>query len=300
MKTAITIVLFLCAGFLQGQTDPLPIPTNAMWQMAWQSLLDGDHGTYAYSINGTTSVNDTIYYQVEQFSYCGDNIPTTPLMLIREESGKWYSRLNEVEPDELLFDFTLEEGESVTLETCFNLFPQPQTLTVVDIEDITMYDGSIRRMWTLIYDETSDFAGNTEYWIEGIGNMYIGLVHSLSFSCIDLTEWLHCYFENDDRKFPSYEFPAGIDCCNTVSISEQSTITSISLYPNPTSDELTIQGPLPISSIEISDFVGRIIYTSQPNNPIVEVDTELFSSGCYLVSIQTEKGTIEISKFIKQ
>jgi hypothetical protein len=300
MKAAITFVLFLCAPFLHAQTDPLPIPTNATWQTAWQSLLDGAHGTYAYGINGTTSINDTVYYRVEQFSYCGDNIPTTLVMLIREDSGKWYYRLNEVEPDELLFDFTLEVGESVTLETCFNLLPQPLTLTVVDIEDITMYDGSIRRMWTLIYDETSDFAGNTEYWIEGIGNMYIGLIHSLSFTCLDLTEWLHCYFENDDRKFPAYEFPAGIDCCNTVGISEQSTTMSISLYPNPTTDELTIQSPRSISFVEISDFVGRIIYSSKANSSLVTVNTELFSSGSYLLTVIDEQGTIQTSKFVKE
>lgn len=299
MRSVFTFILLFFTKLIQAQTDPLPIPTDATWQMAWQSMLGSEHGTYAYHINGTANVNDTIYYQVEQFSYCGDNIPITPLMLIREDSGRWYSRYNAIEGEKLLFDFTLEVGESISLETCYNFFAEPQTLLVTAIEEITMYDGSIRRMWTLVYDETSDLAGNTEYWIEGLGNMYIGLVHSLSFSCVDLNEWLHCYFENDDRKFPSYEFPSGIDCCNTVSISEQLTKLPISLYPNPTTTELTIQSPTQISLIEISDLSGRIIYTSQPNATIVKVNTELFSKGCYFLSTTTEHGNIETLKFLK-
>ncbi len=299
MRTIITFILLVCAKFLKPQTEPLPIPINAIWQMSWQSMVSSDHGTYAYRINGTTSVNDTIYYQVEQFSYCGDNIPITPLMLIREDAGKWYSRYNEMETDELLFDFTLELGDSISLETCYDFFAEPQTLLVTAIEEITMYDGNIRRMWTLVYDETSGMAGNTEYWIEGIGNMYIGLVHSLSFTCVDLNEWLHCYFENDIRKFPTYEFPVGIDCCHTVGISEQSTKISISLYPNPTSNELTIESPLQISSVQISDITGRIIFTSQPNSTIIKENTDLFSTGCYLLSATIENGTIITLKFLK-
>ncbi len=299
MKTLLCVALVVSSLSLAAQTDPLPIPMNATWQMAWQSMLNSEHGTYAYRNNGTISVNDTIYYQLEKFSYCGENIPITPIMLIREDSGKWYSRHNELEEDELLFDFTLEVGESVTLETCFDFFAEPQTLEVTAIEEITMYDGSNRRMWTLVYDEASALAGNTEYWIEGIGNLQIGLVHSLSFSCVDLNEWLHCYFENDDRKFPTYEFPFGIDCCNTVGISEQLSDKSISIFPNPTTIELTIQSQAQISSIEISDLTGRIIFTSQPNTTLIKVNTEAFPTGCYFLCITIENGTVEALKFMK-
>jgi len=299
MKTILTIILIVFAKFLHAQTDPLPIPLDATWQMAWQSMLSSEHGTYAYRINGTTSINDTVYYQIEIFSYSGNNIPVTPLMLIREDSGKWYSRYNEMDSDKLLFDFTLEVGEIVTLETCFDFFAEPQTLVVTAIEEITMYDGSVRRMWTLMYDASSDLGGNIEYWIEGIGNMYIGLVHSLSFTCVDLNEGLHCYFLNDDRIFPSIEFPSGIDCCNTVSILEQESEKSISIYPNPTTTELTIQNLLPISKVEISNLFGGIIYTAQPNNLLVRVNTELFPTGCYFLSAITDTGTVETIIFVK-
>lgn len=293
MKTIMAVLVFVTSNFLHAQTDPMPLSLDATWQMAWQSMLSSDHGTYAYRINGTSSVNDTVYYQVEKFSYCGDNIPITPLMLIREDSGKWYIRYDEMDSDELLFDFTLEVGESISLETCYNFFAEPQTLVVTSIEDITMYDGSVRRMWTLVYDDTSDLAGNIEYWIEGIGNMYIGLIHSLSFSCVDLNEWLHCFLENDNRKFPSYEFPTGVDCCNTVGVVEQQLDGSISIYPNPSTTEVTIKNEVPISKVEIFNPFGSIIYTAQPNNAIVSVNTEFLPTGCYLISITTDTGTVK-------
>jgi hypothetical protein len=72
------------------------------------------------------------------------------------------------------------------------------------------------------------------------------------------------------------------------------------IYPNPTNDELYIQCATPISSIEIFDITGRIVYTEQPNAIGATVNIKSLSTGCYFLSAKTETGKIAALKFLKE
>jgi hypothetical protein len=282
MKTLFTIILFTFAKMITAQTDPLPLPTEGTWQMFWTTYLPPfSYGLYSERLADTVSINDTLYYEVLTFSYCGEAIEPEVQSYIRDDMGKWFVRQSPLEPEQLYFDFTLEVGDSIALSTCWGILPQPQILWVTNIEEITMYDGSTRRMWTLAYDENSDipFLGNIEYWIEGIGHRYIGLIHPLSFSCIDLTTSLHCFLDNGDRKFPSEEFPVGIDCCSPVGI-EENEGAAMSLYPNPAQTRITVNSKSLISEIEILSLPGKGILHFYPNTTNVVVDIEALAAGC--------------------
>jgi hypothetical protein len=256
--------------------------------MFWFTYLPPfSHGLYSERLADTVSINDTLYYEVLTFSFCGEAIEPEVQSYIRDDMGKWYVRQSPSEPEQLYFDFTLEVGDSIALSTCWGLLPQPQILWVTNIEEITMYDGSTRRMWTLAYDENSDipFLGNTEYWIEGIGHRYIGLIHPLSISCVDLTTSLHCFLDNSDRKFPSEEFPEGIDCCTPVGIVEND-IPMLTIYPNPAQSHITLYSKSVISEIEILSLPGKGILHFYPNTTNVVVDIENLALGCYICKIR--------------
>lgn len=72
------------------------------------------------------------------------------------------------------------------------------------------------------------------------------------------------------------------------------------IYPNPTNDELNIQCATPISSIEIFDITGRIVYTEQPNAIGATVNIKSLSTGCYFLSATPETGKIATLKFLKE
>lgn len=296
----LSLALIIATPMMHAQDEPLPLSPNSTWQMFWYSMIDfSDHGTFAYHLLEEVNINDTLYYPVEKYSYCGENLPPLIITYIREDSGKWYQRQSETEMDHLLFDFTLEVGNSVVLNECYGIVEEPETLWVTGIEDMVMYDGTTRRKWTLEYDANSFYAGNEEYWIEGIGNMYVGIISGLSHTCIDLNTNLHCFFEQEERIFPSYEFSAGIDCCTPLGIEETTINETILLFPVPANNNLNLQSSKTISKIEISDLAGKIIFTSQANTKFDVLNVEWLAKGYYVLSVTMHDGTVETLKFLK-
>jgi sugar lactone lactonase YvrE len=71
---------------------------------------------------------------------------------------------------------------------------------------------------------------------------------------------------------------------------------SISIYPNPASNELTIAAPISLLSIFITDMIGNAIYTQRCTTRKVKIDIAEFPAGIYLIRIN---GT-EVRKFVKQ
>jgi len=298
MKSILNITLALTTHLLSAQTEPLPLSTASTWQMYWLSMVSSDDETFAHRLLSEVNFNDTLYFPVEKFSYCGDAIILDIEFYLREDSGKWYQRYNQNDFEKLLFDFTLNVGDVVSLHSWDGTYGV-QTLQVISIDAVTMYDGSIRNQWTLQYSENSDLAGYTEIWIEGMGNQSTGLIHSLSLTCIDLNTVLHCFLELEERLYPAYEFPEGVDCCTPVGLTETLASAEIILSPNPATSELNIQCAASIQSIKVSDLTGRIVFSSQPYNSSTKICIESLSTGCYLLSVASENGTIETLKFIK-
>ena len=301
MKTLLTLLLFVIVNSTFAQSDPMPIPLNSVWLMEWRNpFMPWLVGTNAYRINGTVTVNDTTYYQIEYFDYCEGKTSVGSSGLIREEAGKWYYRYNTEGSELSRYDFTLEVGESITLESCFEAFEDPFLLTVISIEEITMYDGSTRRMWTLEYDETSEMAQNIEVWIEGIGNVSTGPFQPLSMTCIDLDQWLRCFLEDDQKIFPTQDFLEGTDCCNILSVTELPQASFIRLFPNPTSNELIIESDSQMAHITISDLSGRLIHSVNPMSNFIQLTTTPLPAGVYILTATSENGVVEKQKFIKE
>jgi hypothetical protein len=66
---------------------------------------------------------------------------------------------------------------------------------------------------------------------------------------------------------------------------------SISIYPNPTSNQFTIKSNNAIRSIRILNLLGELIIAPiNVNNNYYSIDISKESSGIYLVEIQTENG----------
>jgi hypothetical protein len=75
-------------------------------------------------------------------------------------------------------------------------------------------------------------------------------------------------------------------------------LTNMNVYPNPTSDYLTIHSPEIIESISIFNLLGKKIKTWVPNQKKSTLDIKELSSGLYIVKYQVGNATNSI-KFIK-
>lgn len=73
---------------------------------------------------------------------------------------------------------------------------------------------------------------------------------------------------------------------------------SITMYPNPTKDNLYITADNPIKSIELYDVQGRIVKQEKYNKKQVNVTIANQAPGIYFIKISTEKG-VNTEKIIK-
>ncbi len=91
----------------------------------------------------------------------------------------------------------------------------------------------------------------------------------------------------------------GVVTCQITGIDEiPSADNIVSIYPNPTKDNLTIE-VLQNSTIEIQNIQGQIIRTINNADKETTIDLRDLPCGIYIIKVRTEKG-IEIRKFVKE
>ncbi|MBD3723956.1 MAG: T9SS type A sorting domain-containing protein [Flavobacteriaceae bacterium] len=75
----------------------------------------------------------------------------------------------------------------------------------------------------------------------------------------------------------------------------------ILLYPNPTSDKVTLRlSNLNVTQFDLYNELGQLIQTNKINELIMSIDLESFSTGVYLLQIKKENKLIRIFKIIKK
>ena len=75
-------------------------------------------------------------------------------------------------------------------------------------------------------------------------------------------------------------------------------LPSLSYYPNPVNDVLTITNASPITFISVYNLLGQQVITEQPNATSIKLNTAVLSGGTYLVKATTASGaaTIKVVK----
>ncbi|MBL0012923.1 MAG: T9SS type A sorting domain-containing protein [Flavobacterium sp.] len=73
---------------------------------------------------------------------------------------------------------------------------------------------------------------------------------------------------------------------------------SITVYPNPAKNQITVNAKNTINSMQLFDVQGRIINTSLVNDRKLDFDISSYSNGIYFLKVTTDKG-IKTQKIIK-
>lgn len=75
--------------------------------------------------------------------------------------------------------------------------------------------------------------------------------------------------------------------------------TSFFVYPNPVTSLLNIEASSIIKSISIVDVNGRIVFETENDSQATTINTEMLSSGMYLLKVTTDKGS-SVQKIVKK
>jgi hypothetical protein len=241
--------------------------------------MDQDpNGTYRYYDNFCTNGEDTLINTktYTKISRCEG----TYVGAIRDTLGKVYFLSKDSLNESLLYDFTVNQGDSIT--NAYNKYNTHQPL-VVSFVDSVVIDGSHRKR---IHFQNG-------YWIEGVGSS-TGLFQP-NFIPLNFSWTLFCMSQDSTILYPIAQQGKG-KCSLTVGIDKvEDKSSNFSVFPNPVSDQLTINTSEIIREILIYNTLGGLVKQEHSNSFMVK---EL-KNGIYLLKVKTEKG-MRYTRFIKE
>ncbi len=72
------------------------------------------------------------------------------------------------------------------------------------------------------------------------------------------------------------------------------------IYPNPVTDELTIESTLQIAKDELTDITGRILLQQKENNKRTTLSLTLLPTGIYFIKLTMTDGSVTVKRIVKE
>ena len=240
------------------------------------------YSTLVHWLSDDTLVDGVRYTKVLE-TRNGEGTPRLATLL-REEDGKVWKR--ESATDILIYDFTAQVGDTLRFGDFheFDFF-------VVDSISIEQIGGKDRRkFWFgLEYDFTGEPVA-IETWTEGIGSD-MGLLFSGWYYVSGGYYRALCFHQNGELLWQNeYYGTCMIDAV------EEMDISPISLYPNPTSEVVHIEG-VEAAEVQVYNSFGQLVKTVHDAN---EIPVAALPQGVYLLRITDTDGKVYMNKIAVQ
>lgn len=272
----------------------IPIPSKYAEWIVENEQINGDgypskFNKYRSYVNGDTIVNDTIYTK-----FISGNWGKYYLYQDIIQEKVYYTRHPGHDPHQLLYDFSLSEGQIIdTYEW--------EYLTVVSVDSIII-SGVKRKRIAFNEYVRNDLNHERLCFIEGIGSnagifpdKYLGI----------FTSTLTCFQERGVPVYPTTIHESGCDL-NEIIIAgiNRSYTNDIIIYPNPFIDNININGDLleaKITTIKIFNLLGVLEYTStislSENN---EIELSFLNRGVYILKLERDNENPQTKVIVKR
>lgn len=301
----VVIVLVFSGKMVFGQT-PNYLADGSKWRINSVGLSNTTpcwtEGKYVVEIVGDSVIGGLTYRHliyhgvITEFPinpqpgvFC--NPPSTftlPYGFVRQEGKKLYSYDLIQSVDTLLYDFDLQVGDTLPL----TIINADTAITVTAITNFQV-GNETRSIFTL-----SSNLGISEKLIEGIGHDKGFLGHMQPFEFFESN--LICYSRNDTTYYDN-----GIDVCDlNVGLNEFQSNIKVDVFPNPTSDIVTITSPqfAEIQSFEMVDLLGAKyeVMVDFSSSEKAVVNLESLASGNYILQVQQRNREVYRLKIVKE
>lgn len=81
---------------------------------------------------------------------------------------------------------------------------------------------------------------------------------------------------------------------------DENDANQLTVYPNPTSDKVWVDSPVMVSTCEVFNIVGSLVYSAEFNAERFEIDAEALPSGTYLVRLISEGSVNSLRIIVKK
>ena len=237
-----------------------------------------------YCASGSdTMINTTSYKQIDFCTAQNSNYHGA----LRYNSGQVYFVPRDSLNEFLLYDFTLNIGESVDVIFQNSSGNNPSysmaTTVINNIDTITVNGTPRRRLYTEGYE-----------WIEGIGCVS-GLFMEPWINVSNYFRELLCMSKSDTTHYNGGPLITGTPgvcelTLNTIELDQNNNY--ISIYPNPTSDRINVQTEKEIQKIEAYNLMGKLVFKQTVNSNHTHFNVSHLSKGIYIIHIGFEEGIV--------
>jgi hypothetical protein len=265
---------------------------------------------FQYSSKGDTVINSSIYKKIYRsgvrvdtlFCYDPHYAPAVPpsgyMGALREDStaNKTFFVFANTSTDSLLYDYNLIIGDTLR-GFIGELYFGHYHLAVLAIDSV-LINGHYRKRWNFANDINND----STYIIQGVGSSD-GLIEPLNTYQVDLTyRNLICVRDSSINYFSSNAY--SVVGCNLIytGIAEPNLLdNSITLFPNPVSNHLTVvlKTNSPEAEIKIFNLLGELEYAASTTENKVDLDVSDLANGVHIIQIAAGD-KISREKLIKQ
>lgn len=291
---------------LQAQSYIKMIDTTNVWNVLCGGITTNGEDlrqTDKLQFKGDTIVNDTIYHKLfSQVFYTSNGSTLLYICALREDSvqQKVYRRnnLGAATTEELLYDFSLQPGDSVILSVDYDNRPNP-----IRVDSITTvyFAEKDRRIFhiTSYYDMIDSWYSENYQWIEGIGKVdnfgkIIGPIKNFEW----MVDELLCFWQSDQLNYSNPDYPTCLIV--HVGLDEFENNGIIKTYPNPVKDKLNIEieQPASINKLTIYNAVGQEQMKYNLHDRNTSLDISYLLTGVYLLKFENGN-TVVMKKLIK-
>src|SRR5688572_12781634 len=269
----------------------------------WPCSEYGPVGPFRYKLQGDTVINSITYRNCIAYEFFTFTLPKCPPFyvdtiyaitdhFIREDTiAERVYRYNVTNgQDELLFDFSLQQGDSIYLPA--DLFSDIYFYADT-VYNIITADGLARKYIECFQHPWQGTIGG--YMIEGIGGAMGPFMRP--YNIFEQGYWLMCF--SNLNQFPIYgHMNSNFNCFSFTTGINEPQDESLLFMPNPASTTITISNISNGSIVKIMNLQGSIVMkTIMDGNG--QVNVSLLTPGIYLMSLTGNYET-RYFKFIKE
>jgi len=265
-----------------------PFLNNSKWFIV-NSTWEGYKGIYSFC-NGDTVINGNIYQKIYRkyieipnhwvYPYAKYNEVFLHTLLREDIENKKVYSLSSVNKEDLLYDFSLNIGDKMPMDT---------TYQVSQIDSIDTRSGKHKRF------TFNNRNGRQIFWYEGIGNPANTFDSFSRLSTSSEYVQLFCMYQNDSTIYENCRL-VDVNCADYMRL--QTALPEVGgepemIYPNPTNGKVRIAtGMMPVHSVSISDALGRVVQvvSGSYDTPVTEFDLSGYLSGIYFCTLENATG----------
>ena len=265
------------------------------WTYDWEESPDinnFDNGTITYTVVDTITEDDRLINLIEADRPGHD-------LKMWQDWDKIYFYNPQADDYELHYNFNLNHAYETTITDCNG--SKKLSVSLDGATEDYFYDMGLEYTYHIdLIDVDSQDTLTSGDIIRGIGSTYGGLRLVPDTTCLTYPRAgdLRCLTAHDRgmNRQPYELFPDGFHppSCDTVYVSSLSEVQTrkLSVHPNPTSGELTIELPEILSGrLYVKSLTGQVVFTQEIDySEQISLDLYGQESGMYLVEVVSESG----------